>query len=336
VVEMRELISDLVERLREPISFESKVVVMPHFCLDNLIDFQGGNQAFIGSFQDIVAQGGGNISVSQSIQVGGKAANCVNALAALGIKPYLIARTNDLGQIFLKHFFGEKNVDISHVKGDGELALTSSIELDEANVMISDPGSLSEFGPEYLTQDDEDLLRYADIVMISDWGLNNKGTELAKHVFQLVRNKGKGKTFFDPGDPSPKGKEIDKEIMKLISEVIGQGLVDAISLNSGETEKFQGIDYLRTVARVDLHTKDYSRSFFGFRDIEKIPAFDVKPLRLTGAGDAWNAGNIFGEILGLSDELRLLLANSVAAIYISGSTGKHPSISKLIEFLEDQ
>ena len=152
---MRALITDLVERLKEPISFESKVVVMPHFCLDNLILFKGGYESFMDSFQSIVNQGGGNISVSQGIQVGGKAANCANALAALGIRPYLIAKTNELGYILLDYFFQENNVDISHVKRDGELALTSSIELDEANVMISDPGSLSEFGLGYLTQDDE-------------------------------------------------------------------------------------------------------------------------------------------------------------------------------------
>lgn len=333
---MRELISDLVERLNKSISFESKVVVMPHFCVDNLIRFKGSNQLFMDSFQSIVKQGGGNIPVSQVIQVGGKAANCANALAALGIKPFLIAKTNDLGYILLKHFFPENNVDISHVKRDGELAFTSSIELDEANVMISDPGSLSEFGPEYLTQDDEDLIMDADFVLISDWGLNNKGSELAKHVFQLVKDNGKGNTFFDPGDPSPKGESMDKEIMKLIKDVIGSGLVDVFSLNLQEAEKFQGIDFLRTVSRVDLHTRDYATSFFGFRDIEKIPAFDVKSLRLTGAGDAWNAGNIFGEILDLSDELRLLLANSVAAYYIADSHGKHPSIPKLIEFLEGQ
>jgi sugar/nucleoside kinase (ribokinase family) len=329
---MRALATDLIKRLKEPISFESKVVVMPHFCLDNLILFKGDYESFIESFQGIVNQGGGNISVSQGIQIGGKAANCANALAALGMRPYLIAKTNDLGYTLLEHFFPENTVDISHVKMDGELAFTSSIELNEANVMISDPGSLSEFGPWNLTQDDEDLIKEADFVLISDWGLNNKGTELAKHVFRLVKDNGKGKTYFDPGDPSPKKGGLDKEIMKLIKEVIGPGLVDIMSLNLQEAEKFQGIDYLRTVARVDLHTKDYARSFFGFKDTEEIPVFDVKPLRLTGAGDAWNAGNIFGEILGLSDEHRLLLANSVAAYY----QGKHASISELIGFLEGQ
>jgi sugar/nucleoside kinase (ribokinase family) len=331
---MRALISDLVERLKEPISFESKVVIMPHFCLDNLILFKGDYESFMNNFQSIVNQGGGNIPVSQHIQIGGKAANCANALAALGIRPYLIAKTSKLGYILLNHFFPENNVDISHVKRDGELAITSSIELDEANVMISDSGSLLEFGPGYLTQDDEDLVREADYVLISDWGLNNKGTELARHVFHLVKDNGKGKTYFDPGDPSPKGENIGDEVLKLTKEVIGQGLIDVFSLNLQEAEKFQGIDYLRTMARVDLHTKDFAKSFFGFKDTEEIPVFDLKPHQLTGAGDAWNAGNIFGEVLGLSDEHRLLLANSVAGYYISDSHGKHPSIMELIEFLK--
>ena len=49
--------------------------------------------------------------------------------------------------------------------------------------------------------------------------------------------------------------------------------------------------------------------------------------------DAWNAGNIMGEMLGLDDELRLFLANSVAAFYISDPNGNHPSIEDLISFL---
>jgi ribokinase len=332
---MNPIVQNLIDGLNDLSPPKSKVVVMPHFCIDNLILYDKDFDSFSKSLEDIASRGGGNMALSQHIQVGGKAANCAKALASLGVSPYLIARTNEIGYILLEHFFRDYDVDLSHVKKDGELAFTSSFELQGANIMISDPGSLSNFGPEVLSESDRNLIHNADYVIISDWGLNNKGTELAKEVFKWTR-KGRGRTFFDPGDPSPKGENLNSEILKLITELIQRGLVDVLSLNLEEAEKFMGIDYLRTMTRVDIHSNDYARCFFGFKDTEEIPTLDVQPKSLTGAGDAWNAGDMFGEIIGLSDELRLLCANSVAAFYISDPQGKHPTVQELIEFLKDQ
>ena len=128
---------------------------------------------------------------------------------------------------------------------------------------------------------------------------------------------------------------MSQEINELIREVIGSGLVDIMSLNLEEAGAFGGLDFLRTQTRVDLHTKEYSRSFLGFRESDKIPGFSISPIRLTGAGDAWNAGDVLGELFGFSDANRLLLANSVAAAYISDSQGKHPTIGALLEFLNE-
>jgi sugar/nucleoside kinase (ribokinase family) len=60
----------------------------------------------------------------------------------------------------------------------------------------------------------------------------------------------------------------------------------------------------------------------------------VKVLRATGAGDAWDAGNILGDANALSDECRLALANAVAAYYISDPVGSHPTRRKLVRFIE--
>jgi sugar/nucleoside kinase (ribokinase family) len=56
-------------------------------------------------------------------------------------------------------------------------------------------------------------------------------------------------------------------------------------------------------------------------------------LRATGAGDAWNAGNILGETYDLSDGARLTLANAVAAYYVSDPSGTHATREKLSKFL---
>lgn len=86
-------------------------------------------------------------------------------------------------------------------------------------------------------------------------------------------------------------------------------------------------------ARVDLHTAAFSGSFTGGNEVI-VPSLPVKVLWSTGAGDSWNAGNIYGDALKLPDSCRLMLANSVASYYISSQKAEHPTLPKLIEFCQ--
>jgi sugar/nucleoside kinase (ribokinase family) len=86
-------------------------------------------------------------------------------------------------------------------------------------------------------------------------------------------------------------------------------------------------------ARIDLHTTVFSATFTKKSEVV-IPAFKVNGLRATGAGDAWNAGNIVADANGVSDECRLALANAVSACYLANPEGSHPTRRKLLEFLE--
>jgi ribokinase len=86
-------------------------------------------------------------------------------------------------------------------------------------------------------------------------------------------------------------------------------------------------------ARVDLHTTSFSATFTK-KGETIIPAFKVPVRTVTGAGDAWNAGNILGDAYGLSDGCRLTLANAVAAYYISNPNKMHPTRRQLIKFCD--
>ena len=83
-----------------------------------------------------------------------------------------------------------------------------------------------------------------------------------------------------------------------------------------------------------MHTTVFSATLKGKSEVV-VPTFKVKVLRATGAGDAWNAGNILGDHNGLSDECRLTLANAVSACYLSDAEGVHPTKQKLSTFLKD-
>jgi sugar/nucleoside kinase (ribokinase family) len=87
-------------------------------------------------------------------------------------------------------------------------------------------------------------------------------------------------------------------------------------------------------ARIDLHATVFSATLTRKSEVV-VPAFKVKALRATGAGDAWNAGNILGDGNVLSDECRLALANAVSACYLSDPEGMHPTRQKLVKFIEN-
>jgi sugar/nucleoside kinase (ribokinase family) len=90
--------------------------------------------------------------------------------------------------------------------------------------------------------------------------------------------------------------------------------------------------YLR--ARIDLHTTAFSATISTKQEVI-VPAFRVEVLRVTGAGDAWDAGNIIGDANALSDETRLALANAISAYYVSNPEGGSPSQQQLLKFIQN-
>jgi len=348
-----------LEKLKPAKKFS--VVVMPDFFLDRIVTYEGDVKHFSKAVAEVAKRKGGGIHGIKQLELrGGNAANTAAALAALGAQVYPIIDTSSLGLHLLKFYLEPFGVDLSHVKTGGRMSLTTAIELnhegERVNVMMSDLGSLSEFGLDNLTPKDFQVLRKVDYVCIFNWGATRRwGTKLAEGVFSYVRKEGKGKTYYDTADPGPKKGEVPE----LVKKVLLGNLVDIFSVNENEafyyasqldkkakslqkTMKLDGLakECARILAkilsaRVDLHTTTFAGSFV--RDSEvMVPAFKVSVLRATGAGDAWNAGNIFGDALGLPDSRRLTLANAVAAYYISSPAGEHPTLPKLVDFCSKQ
>jgi ribokinase len=354
--ELTRLIKTL-QTLKKP-SHKASVVLMPDFFLDNFLAYNGTLNSFISEVSRVAEQGGGNIPrTNQVIQRGGNATNTASALSTLGIKTHIILRTNPLGLTLLKHFLG-KNVDLSHVKTDGKMALTVALELknDErkVNVMLGYPGSVADFGFNSLSKDDLSLIGTADYVCVLNWNQNLHSTELAGEVFKLVKRKGRGKTFFDSGDPSPR----KNEIKSLVRKVLMSGTIDVLSLNENEAVWYASyfnksiagkrrekrltdlaIEAARILRnhlkiRLDLHTPNYTATLE--RKEYVVPTFRIPIRRVTGAGDTWNAADIFGEIMELPPEQRLLFANAAAAFYISTLYGRHPSVKDIVSFLKSE
>jgi ribokinase len=336
---------------------------MPDFFIDRLVTYSGEVEQFSKAIADVAGHFGGNIHGVQQLELrGGNAANTAAALATLGAKVSPIIKTSPLGLHLLKFYLEPLGVDLSHIKADGETALTTAFELthkgEKVNVMMGDLGSLPNFGPKELTEEDFQLMKEADYVCVFNWAsLKRWGTELAENVFQYVKEKGKAKarTYYDTGDPSPNKNSIPKLVKKVLSgkmvDVLGVNENEAFMYASQLNPKLKGLrrklehqdlakECAKTLARhilarVDLHTSAFAGSFNKNNEVI-VPAFNVSVLRSTGAGDAWNAGNIFGDALGLPDSCRLTLANAVAAYYVSSPTAEHPTLSRLTEFCSRQ
>jgi sugar/nucleoside kinase (ribokinase family) len=347
-----------IEFLKREIE-EFNVVVMPDFFLDRVISLNYDVKDFSKILGNVAKRKGGSIDgVEQTELRGGNAINTASALGALGVKVTPIVCTSKFGLQLIKYYLKPLVVNFSHIKIYEKLSITTAMELTtengRVNIMLRDVGALANFGPHNLNNDDFETIKNADYVCVFNWaGTRQFGTELAKKVFCHVKTKGKGKTYYDTADPTPNREKI----MELMKSVLQGKHVDILSVNeneaicyasqlSNETEELKKrlrfeelaeesarILASHVSARVDLHTTNFSATFTK-KGETVVPAFKAPVLRVTGAGDAWNAGNILGDAYRLSDGSRLTLANTVAAYYISNPNGVHPTRKQLAKFCE--
>lgn len=338
------------------------VTVMPDFFLDRLVSWNSTLKEFSTRISKVASQKGGSIdNVTQMDLMGGNAINTASALATLGAEVSPIVCTNKLGLRLLKLHLQRLGINLSHVKISDQASITTALEFtqdrDNRNVMLRDLGSLTKLHPKDLSEKDFALFEDADYVCIFNWaGTQAHGTEIAKKVFSFVKAEGTGKTYYDTADPLPNRQKIPE----LIGEVLrSRNLIDILSLNENEAmtyTKYLAPEQLKELrkshkptpilakecaeilshhlsSRLDLHTTNFSATFK--KDKSTVaPAFETKALRATGAGDAWNAGNIFADANHFPDDLRLIFSNAVAAYYLSSPLGKHPTLKQLYRFLQ--
>lgn len=358
----------LSERLEELLSWlegieprKFSVVVMPDFFLDRFVFYEDSVEDLFGLILEVASRKGGGIDGVRQVELrGGNAVNTASALASLGARVYPIVDTGPVGLQLLKFYLEPLGVDLSHVKARGRTSITTSLEFPyrntRVNVMLRDLGGLADFGLDNLDSKDLELLEAADYVCVFNWaGTRKRGTELAEGVFRRVKARGRGKTYYDTADPSSNREGIPR----LVKRVLLKELVDIFSVNeneavcyasqlSGDVSRLRGklrLDELakecarilagRMSARVDLHTTEFAGSFSDSSETV-VPALKVPALRVTGAGDAWNAGNILGDAWGLPDTCRSTLANAVAACYVSSPQARHPTLPELIDFCKRQ
>ena len=346
--------------LQKPKIEKCKVAVLPDFFLDRFINLNYNVQGFSDLLIDKVNRKGGSIdNIPQTDMRGGNAVNVASALANLGASVTPIICTSEFGLQQLKYHLRGLAIDFSHVKIRDKVSITTALEFkkqnEKTNVMIRDVGSLADFGPKDLDENDFKEIEDANYTCLFNWaGTLKYGTELVQAVFSRAKKRN-SRTYFDTADPSPnKGgiSELIRSLLKsnqidILSVNENEAIIYATALDNSLNDKNEDLSFpllamkagrilaKNLSARIDLHTAVFSATFKGKNEVV-VPTFKVNILRATGAGDAWTAGNILGDWSNLSDESRLTLANAVSAYYLSDPQGKHPSWSELSCFLNNE
>ena len=329
------------------------IVVMPDFFVDRVIKL-GSKEEFFNSINDKARLGGGSIRGVPTADIkGGNAANVAYCLAKLGARVALFTMADDIGAAILRQTFSRFGEHVNLLVTTGRHGSTTAFELlnerdVRVNIMISDVGDNSKFGPDMVNSSDHlNYLKNSDAAVVVNWGSNLKGTQLAEHAF---KNSPKSLHFIDPADIETR-KEDFRDSLKYIAE-----FTDVLSINESEYNSLAevaGLEHLELTSEdivdhtknavrqlaekigisVDLHTRK-GAAWSNGKETSFVRAIKVDVRTLTGAGDSWDSADILGYLAGLNAPERLTFANATVSLYLRSQTSEPPTNNEVFELLE--
>lgn len=314
------------------------VVCLPDLFLDHFVEVPDWAQASK-RVEEAVERGGGNLlDTPQALHPGGNAANTAWALARLGAHVRLAGVTSARVLSLFEATLGRDGVDLSLVDAGGEASLTTVLSVGDppANAMMNEPGSLTELGPTDLREEAADAIGEADAVLVANWAsMREHGTQLVQRVVGLARGAGTF-SYVDAADPAERSQSERDGLV----QALGETTPDAWAMSDDESLAFSSEQGPReagrvlakaTGASVDVHTHETARTH---GDVEaETDAFTVDHVhRTTGAGDAFNAGNLVGYLAGAEPDQRLRFAHAVAGCYVSREQRRPPTGEEIARF----
>jgi ribokinase len=336
-----------------------KVAVMPDFFIDRVIKVQDLSE-FVDAIRKKIDVGGGSIRGVSSIDIkGGNAVNVAYCLARLGLKVELFTVADQTGSTVLNSLFQEFSSQVNlHIK-PGKHGLTTIFEFANSsyslsNVMLSDVGDNSNFGPESIdSASTKSLLDSSSAVVLTNWASNLKGTDLMRYIF---KNSPNSFHLLDPADIEERRLEFlddireHSQLLDLLSVNENEylQLIDAFSKNneiglSDDADNLTILDnickYVPLIAnsfniQICVHTLKGSVWSDGLSlcYVNSIPPSEIRIV--SGAGDSWDSAFLFGHLLGFTIEEKLCFANLYASLYVENLYGDCPSLKDVIGHLK--
>jgi ribokinase len=342
----------IFDKIKNAQSRNKSITVLHEFFIDRIIKIESIEEFFV-RIKEKTKFGGGSIRGIDTTQFeGGNAVNIAYCLGKLGFDVDLFTITDDSSNMNLKYFFSDLpkvKLHLSYGKPGytTSLEIRNSIDFNDSNIMISDIGGNSDFGPEKLdSNNSKEILNSSDAVILVNWASNLKGNELLKYVFQ---NSPKALHFVDPADIQTRRNEF----CSLLKDP--NSMIDILSINENECnsllfelelENFSlcnkyGRKNIQLASKglakklgifIDLHTR-YGCAFSNGDEV--YFAYNIKNTfirNLTGAGDSWDAADIIGHLIELPPQERLFFSNAFASFYISRENRQLISLEKFFQY----
>ncbi|HEX55513.1 MAG: sugar kinase [Candidatus Altiarchaeales archaeon] len=242
---------------------------------------------------------------------GGSAANTISGLARLGLKTGFIGAVgNDLEGEFILNEFKRDGVDTGCIEIlDANTGLVIGF-VDETGerTLYPYPGTndIIEFKNEYLR-----YLKNAKYLHMSSF-IGERQLEIQK-ILVKKSDKSKTKISFCPSDLYAK-KGID-ELIDIIERT------EIIFLNKSEIEELTNMNYrdgslalIDSGVRIVVVTLGKDGCYVRYLDDEiRVKSFPANVIDTTGAGDAFNAGFLYGVLKNMSIKESAIMGNWIAA-----------------------
>lgn len=344
-----------------------KTTILPDFFVDRVIKISNMNY-LADAVEKKTKVGGGSIRGLNSVDIkGGNAVNVAYCLARLGVKVDLFTVADEVGYSILDTVFKKFSSQVRlHVK-NGKHGLTTIFEFTDSsfsvsNVMLSDVGDNSNFGPESIesANDGNDdgvlsVLSSSSAVVLTNWASNLKGTDLLKYVF---KNSANSLHFLDPADITERREEFirdiknhsklidllainENELLQIMCALSNTGDTIPISLDKGNTDSITPLNlckyamFLSNLFKINLciHTMIGSVWSDGCKIVfvNSIPPSKINIV--SGAGDSWDSAFLFGQLLDFTDEERLCFANLFAFLYLENVYNDAPSLLDIVNYI---
>ena len=356
--------------IREDRYHQPQVTILPDFFVDRIIQVLD-YPIFMNDIQKKIVAGGGSMRGYSSVDIkGGNAVNMAYSLAKLDVRVELFTIADEIGSAILRSVFlpFRTNVNLHIIKGKHGLStvfefsnssISSISTSSSSNVMVSDVGDNDNFGPELIeSQEVRMILRSSDAVIMTNWASNLRGTELLDYVFT---NSTKSVHFLDPAD-------IERRCFEFINVLKSRSnLVDFLSINENEynliikaLESVIGYNNSTLLAfdsnlypdninafcesakllsnfinlTVCIHTTKGSAISDGHESLFVDSIVPSKIDIVSGAGDSWDAGFIFGHLYGFTTIEKICFANLLSSLHVGNLFGDNPSLSEIIDYIK--
>ena len=266
--------------------------------------------------------------------LGSSTALCAANLAALGLEVGIVGKVGDdpFGD-FVVRALGERRIDTGRVIRDAAVrtGVTVSLAYPEDRAMVTYPGAMAHLLPEEV---DLDYLASARHLHLSSLFLQRAVQPGCAEIFRAAKERGLTISL-DPGwDPEEKW---DAGIAVLYPwlDVLFVNQTEVCAL-TGEAE-WQGAAAALASRVATLVVKRGRAGAVAFRQgrLWEHPGFPVEAVDPTGAGDAFNAGFLFGWLAGWPVADCLVWGNACGALTVGcpGGSGAFASREEVESFI---